>query len=635
MINSTLISAPFGPFTTPSLGLTILKGVAEKEGYKTKIEYSNIRFASIIGDELYNKISLGYPSNTALSGEYIFSSLFNEDNDENIEDYIEKHIKSENKNNILIDDKDNFINDYKNIFIKVRKWVASEANYLSDLKSDVYGFTSVFQQNFASLLLAREIKKLRPKTFIILGGANCERPMGNTLLKTFPFIDAICTGEGEKAFISLLRYISRGRKGLLHKNIITENTIKNLHSLDPQDLQEMDDLPIVNYDDYFKELESLPNSKKIQPRVLLETSRGCWWGEKSHCTFCGLNASTMSFRSKSPNRALLEIKEITKKYPSSPISVVDNIIDYKYFNTLLPMLSKEKLNVELFYETKANIKKPQLIMMRKAGITRIQPGIESLSSNVLKLMKKGVKSIQNICLLKWCIEEGVKAEWNLLWGFPNEDPKDYQKMAGLITKLFHLQPPVSGSQIRLDRYSPLYEDRNQHDISNVKPYSAYNSIYRLSENVLNNLAYYFEFNYKDEENKSDYIKPFKEKVKSWKETYNDSYLIYFKRSQYVFIFDGRLKKTKNIRLSKEAMSILTILEKPTKLEKFDKLISNKHQRKILDFLIENNIVIKEDGFYFNIAIELSRAQNNYFGFNAFVKEFSANNNMSKIHTYFP
>ena len=32
-----------------------------------------------------------------------------------------------------------------------------------------------------------------------------------------------------------------------------------------------------------------------QPSVFVETSRGCWWGERMHCTFCGLNGATMAY----------------------------------------------------------------------------------------------------------------------------------------------------------------------------------------------------------------------------------------------------------------------------------------------------------------------------------------------------
>ena len=40
------------------------------------------------------------------------------------------------------------------------------------------------------------------------------------------------------------------------------------------------------------------------PTLFLETSRGCWWGQRMHCTFCGLNGSGMVYRSAEANTAL-------------------------------------------------------------------------------------------------------------------------------------------------------------------------------------------------------------------------------------------------------------------------------------------------------------------------------------------
>ena len=106
---------------------------------------------------------------------------------------------------------------------------------------------------------------------------------------------------------------------------------------------------------------------------------------------------------------------------------MDNILDLKYFKTLLPELARQGARVSLFYETKSNLKKDQVRLLRDAGVTMIQPGIESFSDEVLKLMKKGVSGLQNIQLLKWCKEIGVEPLWNFLLGFPGESPDEYQR----------------------------------------------------------------------------------------------------------------------------------------------------------------------------------------------------------------
>jgi len=50
-------------------------------------------------------------------------------------------------------------------------------------------------------------------------------------------------------------------------------------------------------------------------------------------------------------------------------------------------------NLQLFYEVKVNLRYDQLAMLRAGGVRAIQPGIESLSNQVLRLMKKGCTSL--------------------------------------------------------------------------------------------------------------------------------------------------------------------------------------------------------------------------------------------------
>src|SRR5262245_59233898 len=110
----------------------------------------------------------------------------------------------------------------------------------------------------------------------------------------------------------------------------------------------------------------------------------------------------MAFRSKSADRVLAELEEFRARYPATHVVAVDNILDMSYFRNVLPRLRDRRLGFTLFYETKSNLTKAQVKLLRDAGVLAIQPGVESLSTNVLRLMRKGVTSLQNIQLLKWC-----------------------------------------------------------------------------------------------------------------------------------------------------------------------------------------------------------------------------------------
>src|SRR4051812_16361764 len=68
-----LVMAPFGPVYAPSLALSVLKVVAQQQGHRCSVRYSNVHFADLIGFPFYHRISEGYPGTTSLIGEWIFS----------------------------------------------------------------------------------------------------------------------------------------------------------------------------------------------------------------------------------------------------------------------------------------------------------------------------------------------------------------------------------------------------------------------------------------------------------------------------------------------------------------------------------------------------------------------------------
>jgi hypothetical protein len=130
--------------------------------------------------------------------------------------------------------------------------------------------------------------------------------------------------------------------------------------------------------------------------------------------------------------------------------------------------------------------------MAQAGVTHIQPGIESLSSNVLLLMRKGVRAVQNVNLLRWSQYYGIHVSWNILWGFPGETQQDYAEQAAVIPDLFHLPPPAGASRIWLERFSPLFSGHDTTPLRGRTPERSYRYIYP-DDIDLDEIAYFFDY----------------------------------------------------------------------------------------------------------------------------------------------
>jgi ribosomal peptide maturation radical SAM protein 1 len=254
--------------------------------------------------------------------------------------------------------------------------------------------------------------------------------------------------------------------------------------------QDMRSLPLPDYDDYFEEVSQSLYGESIVPGLPMEFSRGCWWGAKSHCTFCGLNGGTMSYRAKPPEGIAEEILSMSARYGTRRIEAVDNILDMSYLDTVMLRLAEEEEQPSIFFEIKSNIKKSQLQRLAAAGVRWVQPGIESFDSRVLKLMRKGCTAAQNLQLLKWGRQYGVRVSWSLLYGFPGEEDAWYTEMAELLPLLAHLQPGASFA-LRYDRYSPYFTAAQQYGLK-LRPCEPYRYVYPLDDASLAEQVYFFD-----------------------------------------------------------------------------------------------------------------------------------------------
>lgn len=542
-----LISMPFGPLPTPSIGLGLLKASLTSRGISSKTLYFSLRFAEQIGARLYALAAHSTATET-LVGEWIFASALFGADALDAEGYVRNVLSPPPAVNASRPpggqpDQAGRVRELVAARDKVEGFLDECLEQVLALRPRIVGFTSVFLQHVASLALAKRLKARAPGIVILFGGANCEGIMGAEVIRQFPFVDAVVSGEGDLVFAPLVERILAGVDSAGLQGVFTQQDGVRLfapgcHPHAPS-VSDMDALPVPDYDEFFEQWAASPLDGSYKTTIQFETSRGCWWGQRHHCTFCGLNGASMSYRSKSAERALGELLQLTDRHPGHAVSVVDNILDLQYFKDFVPALAARKLDLQLFYEVKANLKKEQVRLLRDAGIRVIQPGIESFSDRVLDIMKKGERGLHNIQLLKWCKELGVEPVWNLLWGFPGEPPEDYRRMADLLPMLTHLAPPVSAMPLRLDRFSPNFEQSAALGFVDVEPIAAYGYIYPFPRDTVANLAYYFTYHYRVPQDVGGYTRAVEDEVHEWRVACGDADLFSVDLGTVLMICDLR------------------------------------------------------------------------------------------------
>jgi ribosomal peptide maturation radical SAM protein 1 len=168
-----------------------------------------------------------------------------------------------------------------------------------------------------------------------------------------------------------------------------------------------------------------------------------------------------------------------------------------FLRGFLPSLVEQQRNYDLFFEIKSNLSRDDIRLMREAGVRRVQPGVESLSSDVLRLMRKGVTGAQNVNLLRWARYYDIEVEWNLLIGFPNEQPTSYSEQARLMRAIPHLEPPAGVSRVELQRFSPFHFDREAFPVTHLKPAGGLAYVYPPAFDR-ERMAFAFEHNFEGE-----------------------------------------------------------------------------------------------------------------------------------------
>jgi len=607
------VNMPFGGIERPQIGISTLKSRLLALGVPCDIAYLNLPFAAALGYDTYSWLTNQYDY-TALAGEWAFAhTLFPRRPNEDIRYWKEILVGQSSLSRAQVDRvraMQRLAGPFLDYCLRAVDWS----------RYSVVGFTSTFEQNIPSLALARRIKERFPHTVIVFGGGNCGSEMGLQLHRSFPWVDYVFTGEADLSFPELVRRLGvRDTARADLPGYVRRENGESRVTPPGTPLRDLDALPFPNYDDFFRQIAVSPISRQIGVLLQIETSRGCWWGAKQRCTFCGLNRDEVNFRAKSGKRAVDEIEYLTRRYRVKYVGAVDNILSMKYFDTMLPELKRRRLGVRLFYETKANLKRDQVKLLRDAGVASIQPGVESLSGHELHLMQKGTTPLQNVQLLKWCAELGLRAHWNILYGFPGERVEDHHDVLRMIASLPHLPPPEGCGPLRLDRFSRYFDNPEQFGITILGALPAYRHLYPLEKPSVDNLAYFFEYEFRGKDRVGSMAAPLQTAVERWKQVYPFSRLeVATRRPDEITVRDTRAnRRFPTYRFGEPEKTVIEFADPARTFEEIHTRLMNDFKesapsdtwlRSFLAYLVQHRLMVDEGGRYLSVVLSGPRPE---------------------------
>lgn len=625
MYRIALVNMPLANLAMPSLALTQLDTVVRRtfggDEVRSSVHYLNHDFAHFLSLPAYGEL-MSFEHHPTGLGEWFFRSVAFPEQPDNAEEYFQRYYPQHSERNRMIK------------MFALGKRAGLEAHFEAMIdkyeldKADLVGFTSMFSQNVAALAMARMVKKRNPGAIVVFGGANCESVMGREIVENSPVVDFVFSGPSLRSFPELVRCLMAGDEAGCHRidGIFTrQNRVQDASCGTGAPVQlggppavrsygvenDINELVEIDYEPFIQAYTTnFPDHG--QPILLFETSRGCWWGERAHCTFCGLNGNTINYRSMRTDRAFTLFNGLFQHAGRvRELQSVDNILPKSYLKEVLPFLDTPP-SVFMFYEVKADLDEDDFRVLARARVTRIQPGIEALNTSTLKLMRKGTSVFQNITFLVNAVRYGIEPAWNLLIGFPGEEIEIYQKYERELHLLTHLFPPAGVFPVRFDRFSPYYDEADSYGLKLV-PVDWYGLTYPWPAQALANLAYYFsDTNYGAayHTNAAKMVGRLREKVDRWKALWAEGRqrpeLRLDDRGGVAWVYDSRTGTAVEYPIDATARQVLEGLTTAKKLANLARELPGVDVEAQVKTLMERGLVFHEGERYMSLIMPPAR-----------------------------
>jgi ribosomal peptide maturation radical SAM protein 1 len=495
--------------------------------------------------------------------------------------------------------------------------------FMEDVKWEEYllaGFSICFGQLTSSLYHIRRIRQRVAGLKIVIGGSSCAGDMGKSLLQTFPELDFVVRGEGELPLLHLVNHLSGDPLG---KDTPPLPGVLQRESPDgpapaPTQVPRMDDLPVPDYEDYFKTLNALPPARRFFPKIPMETSRGCWWrkqsstGKSTGCAFCNLNLQWKGYRSKTGSRVVQEIEDLSLRHQALSISFMDNLLPAKGAREIFTDVARLEKGFQFFAEIRATTGLPVLAAMGSAGVETVQVGVEALSTTLLGKLNKGTTVMDNLQIMRDCETPGFPAlAGNLILHFPSSDEGD---VAETLENLLFALPfrPLKPASFWLGYASPVYDDPRVFGIRKEGNHPHYGRLF--PPDVLRGLKLMVQDYHGQKRYQQRIWKGVREGVNHWRETYEALHrspgsgpiLSYLDGKRFMIIRERRLdREDLSHRLTGTSRSIYLFCQRHRSIGNILARFPRMDGEKIVSFLnmmVEKRLMFREGNRYLSLAV---------------------------------
>lgn len=318
--------------------------------------------------------------------------------------------------------------------------------------------------NFSYLLIPL-IRKHLPGVKIMLGGRGLELTCGITNIKHYKkywqhgMADVVVVGDSETAIVEVVK-----------------NNISGIYYAKQQTKEDLENIPISNWDDYdfnlYKQFESYTIKEDVQepgddPRhIAVTSSKGC----VRQCTFCDVADFWPEYLYRDGAKVAQEIINIYEHTGLKKFRFTDNLMNgsisnYRRMNELLAEKIPNTIRYRGYaiFRPKSQMPDYDFEIAKKAGCYSWSIGVESGSERLRFEMRKKFTNDDMDHSITQLHKNNIKQNWLMMVGYPTETHEDYLESEELLRRYAHL---AKNSMIRIGltptfmllQNSPLLQD---------------------------------------------------------------------------------------------------------------------------------------------------------------------------------
>jgi radical SAM superfamily enzyme YgiQ (UPF0313 family) len=294
-------------------------------------------------------------------------------------------------------------------------------------KPDVLAIYTNLMTKLNVLHIAKRVKALYPNIKVVMGGPDVSYNTANYLKHGADFV---VIGEGENTMLELAHFLEQTPEKLPHEigglAFFNEagDEVKTAARVKVRDI---DELPIPNRD-------AIPIEKYLkawkgrhgQSALNVSTQRGCPYT----CKWCSTAVYGQSYRRRSPEKVVEELREIKEKYNPDTIWFVDDVftVSHKWLKAFSAELERQQVRIPFECISRADRMNEEVIaLLKQAGCFRVWIGAESGSQKIIDAMDRRVSVDQVRTMIQETRKAGIEAGTFIMLGYPGETEEDIEE----------------------------------------------------------------------------------------------------------------------------------------------------------------------------------------------------------------